>query len=194
MKVKLFFAILTLLLITFIYFRISFAQENIQLQTVYAIKAMIFKNNTVKLLDISATNGTISYYSPTETSYSIIIFSNTGQQIFKGNTSISFSLVTEPPVTIQVSSTVVQLRVPFYPNAQSIAIYHLQNKILNIDLSKEFCNHNSICDLGENSYNCPNDCGAQTQPIPWFYFIIGIVIVIILIAIYFISKKYTIQI
>jgi len=192
MRSEIFFAISMVLFSLMFISVIVRAQESITLQTVYAVRTEIFKNDTATLLDISATNGTVSHFASSNTSYSIRVLSNNGNELFRGYTFISFSLITDSPVSIEFNSTVIQLRVPFYANAKSIAVYHFENKILDIDLSKKFCNSNSICDLGENIYNCPSDCKPPQSEFPWFYIVVGIIALAIVITIYLISRKYTI--
>lgn len=174
---------------------ISQAQESIILQTVYAFKVQVSKNDTTQLLDIGAINGTISHFSSTDTGYTVKLFSDSGQTLFTGYTFISFVLITEPPLPtpLQVSSTVVQIRVPYYPNAKSIALFHLDKKILDIDLSKQVCNNNGVCGLGENVANCSHDCAAAQPNVPWLPIAIAVVVALVLV-IYLIRKNYTIQV
>jgi hypothetical protein len=54
------------------------------------------------------------------------------------------------------------VRVPYFPTAKKILVYHQNKVILLIDLEKDFCNRNGKCDLGENGYNCQQDCMGNT--------------------------------
>ena len=156
---------------------ISYSQEITKWQTTYSLQIKIFKNDTVILSDISSVNSTISNFPQEKTDYVIKILSNKNEELFKANLGISFKLSIDPIGTIDVNDTVTNPRVPFYPTAKYIVIYHSSKKIANIDLSKYFCNKNSVCDLGENEYVCPEDCKIKKNVSSWFYISLGIAII-----------------
>lgn len=171
---------------------VASAQGTYQLQTVYALKVQISRNDSTKLLDISATNGTISFFSPNEVGYSVRVYSNMGKELFLGNTYPPFNILADQPMPL-FNATVEQYRVPFYSDAKSISIFHLDKKILDIDLSSAICNNNGICDLGENGANCPRDCAVAQTQVPWLPIGIAVLAAVILV-IYLIRKNYTIQV
>jgi hypothetical protein len=170
--------ILVAVLVLFV--KVSEAQEKIELQTVYSLEINISKDDTAVLNKITAVNGTITSFPTIETKYSISVLSP------DNNLGVSF-LVSDIP--IQLNRTVVYPRVPYYSDAKYISVYHQDKEIIKIDLSKEFCNNNKICNLGENQYNCPDDC-KQPLKIPWVIIIlVGIVLILILLIIFLRKKK-----
>jgi len=188
-KFMIFTLMIFLLTITNVY-----AQANV-LQTVYQIRAIISRDDSTQLNEITAFNSTLSAFPTSDTGYSIKVVSNDGRNLFDEFLGVSFTVSLDPVGVIHLNQTTITTKVPYHSNAKSIGIYHSDKKILDIDLSKDFCNNNSICDLGENIYNCPKDCmpaGTQSE-IPWFY--IGIAgIAAIVLVIYLIRKNYTIQV
>jgi len=169
-----------------------FAQANV-LQTVYQIQMTVFRDDKAKLNEISAFNSTVSAFPSSDTGYSIKILSHTGRTLFNEHLGISFILIVDPVGVIERNETTITVKVPYFSQAKSIAVYHSEKKILDIDLSKQLCNNNSVCDLGENAYNCKNDCGAPEKEIPWLYLGIAAVLATILVA-YLIRKNYTLKV
>ena len=159
--------------------------SKIELQTVYSLQMEIFRDDTATLKNILADTGTISTFPTQKTVYSIKVFGG-NQVLFDKNIGVSFLLTLEPLKTIQLNSTLIHIRVPYFKNADRIAVYHQNKEILNIDLSKEICNNNSFCEIGENKYNCPEDCkGIQSLS----FLLILLMIILISIIIYFLLKK-----
>lgn len=159
-----------------------YAQANI-LQTVYQIRALITKNDTASLNEITSFNSTLSVFPTSETGYFIKIFSQDEKVLFNENLGVSFTITLDPIGVINRNQSSVTVKVPYYPTAKSIAIYHVEKKILVIDLSKQFCNNNSICDLGENVYNCPEDCKQKSEGPSLFLYILLIALAILTILI-----------
>jgi len=182
-RFTIFAIVLLFLLISNVY-----AQANV-LQTVYQIKTVIFKDDNTQLTEIDVMNSTISVFPSSDTGYSIKVFSNDGKVLFKEFLGVSFNLNLEPMGTIHLNKTTITIKVPFYTNVKSIAIYHSSKKILDIDLSEHFCNKNSICDLGENQYICPEDCITEPEGFPWIYVGISAACVVILVTIFFLKRS-----
>jgi len=163
------------------------AQEKIELENVYSFSARIFKNDNVVLLSaVTADVGTVSDFPLSETGYKIKIISHDNKNLFNANLGVSFFLTQNAP---ELNSTVVSPRVPVYPTAKYIAIYHGNKNIFEIDLSRQLCNNNSICNLGENQYNCPEDCKVAVKEFPWAYAAIVAACVAVLLIIFFYKKS-----
>jgi hypothetical protein len=105
---------------------------------------------------------------------------------------------------LDAESQLLFVRVPAFQTATKILIYHLDKVILDIDLSKELCNKNTVCDLGENDYNCPQDCALSSttanlstdgplderkEKQSTDYLFIGVALLVILIIIFFLVKR-----
>jgi len=168
-----------------------FAQANV-LQTVYQIQMTVFRDDKAKLNEISAFNSTVSAFPSSDTGYSIKILSHTGRTLFNEHLGISFILIVDPVGVIERNETTITVKVPYFSQAKSIAIYHSEKKILDIDLSKDLCNRNSICDIGENEANCPEDCkkAVSTGSSLYLYIlVIASVFLVILILNYIRLKR-----
>jgi len=55
-------------------------------------------------------------------------------------------------------------------------------------LSNQFCNKNSVCDLGENQYNCSEDCKTKGTN-AWFYVYITIAIIATIALLFILRLK-----
>ena len=162
-----------------------------QQQTVYSLNMVIYKNDTVVLKNITAINGVPGEFSEQGTDYTIKVFSYQDLELFSDNLQVSFFLSLDPIGVIETNSTFVHVNIPYFPTATSIAVYHLDKKILDIDLHEEFCNKNNICDLGENEYDCPEDCKKEevSVKLPWIYLIVGLIVVVIIAVIIIIKRQ-----
>jgi hypothetical protein len=161
----------------------ALAQANV-LQTVYQIRATVYKNDDVKLNEITSFNSTISSFPSLSTGYYIKVISSDGKILFNENLGVSFITILDPVGVINKNETSITAKVPYYPNAQSISIYHNEKKILDIDLSKQLCNNNSICEPGENKFNCNHDCKLVQTPLTFSsYYVYILIVAFILLAI-----------
>jgi len=158
MKEKLIISI-SLLIMFVLIFSISYAQQ----QIIYSLSMIVCKNDTVVLKNITAINGIPGEFSDQETNYNIKVLSQQDLELFSDNIWVSFFLSLDPIGVIETNTTFVYVNVPYFQTAKTISIYHLDKKILNIDLNEELCNKNNICDLGENEYNCPEDCSVACR-------------------------------
>lgn len=184
--------VLIALLIVFV--KVSEAQEKIELQTVYSLSVNITKDNTAMLDRITAVNGTISTFPTTPKDYKIAVISYNNKKLFEKDFDVSFKILIEPvnytqsPVD-EVMRRMINLRVPYFSDAKYITISHKGSELLKIDLSKDFCNNNKKCDLGENQYNCPLDC-KKTVKIPWtLIFIFTAALILMFIILLKMKKK-----
>jgi len=166
--------------------------SNVNLQSVYSLQVEIFKDDSVVLQNLSAGNGTISTFPTTKKYYSIKVLGPMNKVLFDKDIEVSFILLLEPLKVVQLNSTIIHVRVPYFNNAKKISIYHLNKEIFSIDLSEEICNNNSICELGENKYNCSNDFNTKKE-ISWVLFLLVTFLFTTLIILFLKKFKKTIN-
>ena len=160
--------------------------SKIELQKIYNLQMEIFKDDSVILQDFNLDEGTISTFPQIPKDYSIKILEKKGNVLFKKDIEVSFILNLEPIKSIQLNSTIIHLRLPYFENAEKITINHGNKEIFSIDVSEKICNNNSLCELEENKYNCPGDCLKEKQ-ISWVLF--GLIVAILTMGIVFLLKK-----
>lgn len=159
-----------LLLSSLAFSKAASAQENYPGYS-YLLNADFYKNETVVLRDISVIQSHPSYFPSIGKSYSVEVYAYDGSKIFDGNVDISFDgemeLIpgnyssSELPERNPFDNVPLLIRIPGFDNATNIMVKHESKTILTIDLSKYICDKNSICELGESNYNCPEDCGPN---------------------------------
>jgi hypothetical protein len=186
MKMK----IIALAILLILFTKVAIAEEKVELQTVYSMDIEITKENVATLKKITAVNGTISTFPTTKQNYRMEVTSYDNKKLFEENVSVSFTILLEPVSVINLNKTTIHPRVPYYPTAKFISLYYLNDKILEIDLITEFCNNNKACNLGENQYNCPEDC-KKTVKIPWVWILILVVAIIFVLIILLKMKEKT---
>ena len=186
MKMK----IIALAILLILFTKVAIAEEKVELQTVYSMYIEITKENVATLKKITAVNGTISTFPTTKQNYRMEVTSYDNKKLFEENVSVSFTILLEPVSVINLNKTTIHPRVPYYPTAKFISLYYLNDKILEIDLITEFCNNNKACNLGENQYNCPEDC-KKTVKIPWVWILILVVAIIFVLIILLKMKEKT---
>ena len=67
-----------------------------------------------------------------------------------------FMILSDPP--IELNETFVSLNLPFFADSKYIEVYYKNIKKLSVDISKQLCNKNKICDGNENYLSCPGEC------------------------------------
>ncbi|NCN38970.1 MAG: hypothetical protein GW914_01145 [Candidatus Aenigmarchaeota archaeon] len=157
--------------------------EPVKLETVYSMFAEIYKNDYSVLKNITSGAGTISTFPVDPKEYSIKVLGPRNEILFSRDIEPSFEVFLEPLEVIELNSTIIHTRVPYFDNAVRIKIYHLGKAILDVDLSKEICDNNFMCGDGENSYNCPSDCGTK-KGFPWVMYIIIVLLLFALIILF----------
>jgi len=182
--------IIALAILLILFTKVAIAEEKVELQTVYSMDIEITKENVATLKKITAVNGTISTFPTTKQNYRMEVTSYDNKKLFEENVSVSFTILLEPVSVINLNKTTIHPRVPYYPTAKFISLYYLNDKILEIDLITEFCNNNKACNLGENQYNCPEDC-KKTVKIPWVWILILVVAIIFVLIILLKMKEKT---
>ncbi len=178
------------LFIIFLEIFISLAKSETQL--VYSLGLIIYKNDTVVLKYLDVIDSIPGDFPSSVTGYYIVV-SSLQKELFRDKLGVFFTILTEPLGVLSTNVTSINVRVPYFPEAKFITIYKGEEKIFEIDLSKEVCNLNHVCEKGENVVNCPEDCVSTTTIIfqpkkQQFHLYIAILIIIIAILILLIYK------
>lgn len=140
--------------------------HGLEVVPVYALDLTFFRNNSAHLESITSDYGIETEFYP-GTGYSVAELSQDHQELFKGGLMVSFDLldISESGSSGGALDKVnIQIRIPYNESARYIELKHSDQTILDIDLSKDFCDYNKICDLGENEINC-QDCVQQVENI-----------------------------
>ncbi|MEM5792914.1 MAG: hypothetical protein QXY45_00955 [Candidatus Aenigmatarchaeota archaeon] len=155
------------------------AIAKIELQNVYSIYVEVFRNDSVNPISVGTVRGTISHFSSQQKDYSVKVLGPRDKILFERYLEIPFVIYLEPEGSLNLESNLIQLRVPYSEEATRIRLYHLGKIILDIDLS-QLCNKNSVCDIGENKYNCPEDC--YKREFSWGVYILLIAALILVLV------------
>ena len=168
-------------------------------EKIYSVLFAVYSNDTVILKNFAVQEGLQTHFPTSNTGYYVEILSYSNEKLFQANLGISFTIHVMtapgelPEIITELEEVLVQLRLPYFDDAKRIAVYHLDKKILDLDLADYICNKNNLCEaeLGENKINCAQDCGTTTPqggPSKSIYIYVVIIAAIIVIIIFFIYK------
>jgi hypothetical protein len=133
-----------------------------ELQKIFAIHIIIYKNDTVGLVSFETSQGTLTDFpeitpvSEEQELYSIIIVSTDNKILF--NKSFIIGWVAHPfnKTDVILNESDKYFRLNYFDSASKIEILH-DNRVI---FSYNLCKPDGICDAlkGENNINCPQDC------------------------------------
>lgn len=185
------FLIINLILFVLLVNILTFGEE---IEKVYILYAKIFRNNSVELIDFSADYGEPSQLFDLESNYSIKIISVDNKVLFAKPLPVYFIAYGEIEnedenwhSEIILNSTVLYLKLPYFPNGKWINIYYLDRLIFSIDISERLCDNDGICERFETEYICERDCFKITETEKsrkegwglWIYLLIVVIIIIL---------------
>jgi hypothetical protein len=126
---------------------------------VYSLKADVYADDRILIKNVTAVYDDPSHFPSAETGYKVRLRSFDGVSLFEENLRISF-MQTDSDIKKDKYSLI--LRIPSFPTAKEISVYHNEKAILEVNLT-ELCNKNKVCDPGENAHICPEDCTLKTS-------------------------------
>ena len=148
-------------------------------QLIYVLNLDVYSNDTVTLKSLNRSVGLTSQFLDSEAPYKVKMFSGS-RELFSGNLYISFTVITDPPILdLQLEKNPLELRVPYFPEADMLKIYHNGKEIFFVRLKLEACNNNGFCDVGEDTVNCPADCPKKSKSL----LLISIIFLVVLILV-----------
>lgn len=156
-----------ILALTFFSFIILSTLAIAQATNIFALRLLIFQNDTVVFKSFQIAQGVPDKILPQEVnpSYLLKIISSNKQVLFQENMKINFLAYPEEEFSENVSGLVVilekvdmYLKLPFFNESDRIQVYH-DSKLI-FDFKIPWCNDNGICEVSknENYLNCPQDC------------------------------------
>ncbi len=151
---------------------------------VYNLNMEIFKNNTVEINQIRVIAGKVSDFPALYTGYKIKILSPS-KILWEANLPVRFYINLEEAGRIDLDKVMINTNIPYFSDANAIAVYYRDEKIAEVKLEDFICNKNNICDFGESSINCPSDCGNKKS----IYLLSIFIILTLTILIYMLLRK-----
>ncbi len=125
--------------------------------------------------------------------YKIKVISYKGSILWENRLDIGNVIYFSPPIAeddkpflrgpIILKDVNITEALPYFNDARYIKVYYKDSEVFSIDISK-FSNYcgNNICNIGEDSGNCPDDCIRKEAAKKPFLWIIGLLFVLILIV------------
>lgn len=146
--------------------------------------------------------GMQTHFPSTDTGYYVEIISSTNERLFKSNLGISFTIHYQifpgeeiPNVEEEIDKILINIRLPYFDNADRIEIYHDTTLIF----THKICNFNNICESskGENTINCKEDCltttttfsSSRSRTQTYIYIVIIAFIVLLIVFLFYKLKK-----
>jgi len=169
-----------------IFFVLCFSIANAQVYgKVFFFDFIVYRNDTVKLIRFEIGVGTPTHLLDINTGYILKIISIENDILFSKFIPVSFRAEALPyegeeEYVVEFNESEQFLRLPYFPNADRIEIYHEDKLIFTIDVKKYICEPNGVCSGDENEINCPVDC-KKPEKIPWIYLIVVAIIIFIII-------------
>jgi hypothetical protein len=137
-------------------------------QKIYDVQFIIKNTGEITLTYAKILEGYKTIPSDYPTAYYLKIYSK-NKEIYSLPFPVTFGIKTEPPIDIMRNSTAIELRIPFFSDADQIKIIRSGEEIFSFNIS-DFCIVNNICGEYENEISCPEDCSQTinetTQPKP----------------------------
>lgn len=132
-----------------------------QFTEVVFLEMRIYNNDNVELLGLYVDMGVPMDFSPKDTGYSLVLYSDGSEPLYSAPLAVDYSVLidrADGTEIIERESTRLFLRIPYYSDAGRMIVYHGDDVIYELDLRRELCNLNGLCDACENRMSCPQDC------------------------------------
>jgi hypothetical protein len=134
----------------------AFAYEKI-----YDMQFLLWKTGEINLNYAKILDGYKSIPADYSPNYYLKIYSK-NNEVYSLPFFVSFRIMSTPPLDAEINNTLVELKAPFFDNADTIKIFRSDTEIFSFDISN-FCNKDKICGEYENEISCPQDCSQTTN-------------------------------
>lgn len=175
---------------------VVFAQE---VEKVFALYIIVYKNNTVEFKDFGISQGASSIFKDIPSDYTLKIISLEEKILFEKPLPISFiayvhgfpeDIEVPDGGVIELNESVVYLKLPYFPDADRVELYYRDEIIFSLDIKKYICQPDGVCSGDENELNCPQDCKKISGGrFSFKYVIIILLVIIVVLAVFFLKSR-----
>lgn len=150
--------ILIISMISVSFLSVVFAQE---IEKIFVFYTVVYKDDRVEFVDFNATKGIPDTFYEYPSDYNLKIISVKNEILFQTPLQISFIAypqIEDQPGVVELNEVTLYLRLPYFPDADRIELYHNNILIFDFDVKEYICQRDGICSEYENYLNCPLDC------------------------------------
>ncbi|MEM3370531.1 MAG: hypothetical protein QXW00_00320 [Candidatus Woesearchaeota archaeon] len=129
-------------------------------EKIYDMQILFWNTGEINLTYAKVLEGYKTIPTDSPTKYYLKVYSE-DKELYSLPFFVSFNIMSDPPVSISSNNTLIELKVPFFANADTIKIFKSGVEIFSFKTSN-FCRVNGICEKYESEISCPADCSTST--------------------------------